>query len=820
MLDVSRFSAKDILFQRAVQRARLVVATVSLVGGISGVAAAVVWLFFSHRPDTILDQSFFLQSHPQLLMLSVSLLVALFGFLHFLLKKSNNEQPTSFIMAAEDAFLLASSRRQAITAEHVALVALQDSSVQLLLVRLLVSLPQWKKMLQDIISVLPVGVVDVVETGELQSVVQDATALAKSEGRSPHTLDLFAAAYRASPPLQRLLTDMNITEEMFFQALRWMLINEQLRARALRLRQAAGEKPQGAMNRTMTATATPTLAACSEDLTLRAVYGGMHMLIGRTSQLEQIFRVFTSGRGGVILVGDNGVGVSAIVEGLANCMVEEDVPELLFDKRLLSIDVQYLVTQGESARTQLLFALREAAGAGNIVLALEHIDVLVEERNGEFAALVASELERSKILLLCTTHPAGFARLEKSPLARVLTKVLVNEPDRQDAISIVESHVGDLEHRHHVAFSLTALVAAVDLGKKYIHDSPLPQSALLLCAEAAAAQAAQKQRQWILPEDIATLIQQKTGVSVGDVGQTERDVLLNIEDALRARVIGQSQAIHAISAALRRARAGLNLAHRPLASFLFLGPTGVGKTELAKATADTYFGGAAGMIRFDMSEYQSRDAVERFIGRAGEAGQFTEALRLRPFSLVLIDEIEKAHPDVLNLFLQVMDDGRITDGLGRTIDCTSSIFIATSNVGAVQIQDSVVRKESLDTIKASLMDGPLRETFHPEFLNRFTDIIVFSPLSPDDVVAIAYLHIAKLVEKLAQQNIVLDVSDDAVHALARLGYDPKFGARPLQRAVQERLENPIADIMLRNPLKPRDSIVVTSDLSLRVILAS
>ncbi len=311
---------------------------------------------------------------------------------------------------------------------------------------------------------------------------------------------------------------------------------------------------------------------------------------------------------------------------------------------------------------------------------------------------------------------------------------------------------------------------------------------------------------WVTKDDVAALIAEKTGVPLTDVTQEEGERLLHIEDRMHERVIGQEQAVTAIASALRRARVELRSKNRPIANFLFLGPTGVGKTELAKTTAEVFFGSENNMIRFDMSEYQNQSSAARLIGGNGEPGLLTEAVRRQPFALLLLDELEKAHPDILNLFLQVMDDGRLTDGTGRTVDFTNVILIATSNAGTNYIQDAIARGESLVAVKNALLETELRQIYRPEFLNRFDDTVVFTPLSQDDVVAIAYLMVAGVTEQMKAKGITLTVTDDAIHELARKGYDPKFGARPLRRVVQEYVENTIAEFLLAGKVGRRDTL--------------
>jgi len=294
------------------------------------------------------------------------------------------------------------------------------------------------------------------------------------------------------------------------------------------------------------------------------------------------------------------------------------------------------------------------------------------------------------------------------------------------------------------------------------------------------------------------------------VAEDERDKLLHLEDRMHGRIIGQDEAVKAVSSALRRARTELRSDHRPIAAFLFLGPTGVGKTELAKTVAETYFGSEDAMIRFDMSEYQDPLAINKLIGSPGSraGGQLSEAVRRHPFSIVLLDELEKAHPDVLNLFLQVFDDGRLTDATGRTVDFSNTIIVATSNAAADYIQDAVSAGTTMEEMKTRLLEVELRQVYHPEFLNRFDGVVVFRPLSLNNVEKIARLFMKSVSDRLEAKGIRFRASDEAIEALARKGFDPKFGARPLRRVIQDEVDTAIADALLQGKLTRRDTVVL------------
>jgi ATP-dependent Clp protease ATP-binding subunit ClpC len=560
----------------------------------------------------------------------------------------------------------------------------------------------------------------------------------------------------------------------------------------------------------MTARPTPTLNAFSEDLTLASVYGRTRVLVGRLKEMTALFRAVEGARASVILVGEPGVGKGALLEGLADLMVEEQVPTPLRDKRLVRLSGPRLAAAGAGADERLLAALAEAGRAGNVILVIEDIQdlVTITATNGlDLGSLLARELEKGYVTVLATTTPTAWAQgLERHALGNRLTKVVLNEPERDEAVQILGAAVLYIEAQTNVYFTYAAIAAAVDLSLRYSHEGALPQTAIQLAAEAANA-AKRAGQAWVTEEQVGAIITEKTNVPVAQVNNDEAEKLLNLEHDLHARVIGQEAAVSAVSAALRRARVSMRSEKRPIASFLFLGPTGVGKTELAKATAATYFGQEEAMLRFDMSEFQSPDSAERLIGRQGEAGLLTEAVRRRPFALVLLDELEKADAEVLNLFLQVMDDGRLTDGLGRTVDFTNVIIIATSNAGTQYIQDEVKKGQTLAAIKQGLMEQELRGTYRPEFLNRFNEVIVFAPLKLEDVVAISYLMIATIAERLAAKGINFSVSDGAVHELAEAGFDPLYGARPLRRLLEERVENALADALLRGEIARRDTVV-------------
>lgn len=716
------------------------------------------------------------------------------------------------LLAVEESFRLAQKSGHAeVAVLHLFTGTLATTPAQVLLARLGVSFEAIKDPLRRRLSTALTGTTVFGRTAEA-ILAQAFLQAKKTQRKSVSALEIFSCCFAAEPFLAEVFSAQGISPDELENALAWMRINDDLRERYEAFRKAASFKPTSNMNRSMTAVATPFLDSVSDDLTRAAVYGQTGLLVGREQEMANILRVIESGDQSVVLVGQSGVGKQALIDGLADLMVEEEVPKVLQDKRLLKISVPQIVSAqgGTGAEERFLYALQQVAHAGNVILVIENIHELVGEGAGvDLASILASELGKGYTFVIATTTPQAYAEIvERSVVSPRLQKIVIDEPDRNTVIQILESKVGGLEAKHQVIFTYAAVAAAVDLTTRYMHDGALPEKAIEIMREVALVAGKRGQKPaWVRKEDVAALIGERTRIPVTEVSEGEGEKLLHLEERVHERVIGQEPAVKAVASALRRARTELRSGKRPIANFLFLGPTGVGKTELAKATAEVYFGNEQAMVRFDMSEYQDASSVTRLIGGNGQAGLMTEAVRKNPFCLLLLDELEKAHTDILNLFLQVMDDGRLTDGLGRTIDFTNVILIATSNAGTQFIQDQVAAGAELSAIKNELMESELRTTYRPEFLNRFDDVIVFAPLTREDVVAIAYLSVAKVVERLKAKGIAFTVTDAAIHELAEQGYDAKFGARPLRRVIQEKIENPLADYLLKGAVGRRDTLI-------------
>ncbi|MFH1744681.1 MAG: ATP-dependent Clp protease ATP-binding subunit [bacterium] len=626
--------------------------------------------------------------------------------------------------------------------------------------------------------------------------------------------------------IKEILHELNITRAKIFNVILWFIINERLVEDYRAYKKAAGFKPGRTMDRAYTAVATPTLNGYAYDLTLAAKWGKLDYCVSREKEIKNIFQAIQSGHNGVILVGLPGVGKETVVDGIAELMVMEDVPKYFQDKRLVELDAARLISGAEPSVVQgrLLAIVDEIARAGNIVLYIKNIEKISGISSGgeeslDLSDVLVSAIERKVLFCLASATEENYSKyIENRSLGACLAKIKIAEPDGNQAIQIIESKIAYYEGLYQVYFSYHAIEEVVNLSKKYIHEQYLPEKAISILETVAARTAKVKGKNSIVSkDDIAAAVGEITGIPVTKVTANEGKALLNLEDKIYERMVGQNEAVNMVAASLRRARTEMREGKRPIANFLFLGPTGVGKTELSKIISEVYFGNEKNMIRLDMSEYQNKEALEKMIGGSnGEKGYLTEAVHRAPFSLVLLDEIEKAHPDILNLFLQVMDDGRLTDGQGRTVDFTNCIIIATSNVGSVYIQEQVRAGTDIKEIRKVLVEEKLNQILRPELINRFDGVIVFEPLSMENVVQITKLMLNGIAKMLKAKGIEFEVEENGVRILAQQGFDPKFGARPLRRLLQEKIEDQIANKILANELVRRDTVVIDDNAQVTV----
>ncbi len=719
----------------------------------------------------------------------------------------------------ENAYSIAKSLGRTEVTPHAFFGAMLASPAgNLFLIRLGLPFETVKGPMARLLQKDPAGKPPIVLSMDAKRVLSLAYADAKANSRKQvGVFELFLQTFKLSPAISDMLDQLGFPPDQIIHVGEWIRLREKMREDHERFARLAALKPNTSMNRSMTAQSTPLLDRFSEDLTRLARNGYIPPAVGRTEEMEELLRAIESGGRAVALVGATGTGKSALVEQLARRMVEEDVPEQFFDRRLVSVNVAALIASGDPglAAERLLEILNEVGSSGNIILVLYGIEALTGGGSSgpmDLAEILATELDKGYFSAIVTTTPEAWTRyIERRSLASKLRKVELRELEKEDTLRVLMMRSGQVEYQNNVYFSYASLERATDLAAKYIHDKAAPEKALDLIREAAVlAKKSRGEQVFVTGEDVAKIVNQKTNIPVEAIGQDESAKLLSLEDKLHGRIIGQNEAVVAVSQALRRARAELREGKRPIANFLFLGPTGVGKTELTKALAAEYFGNEEAMVRVDMSEYQDKSSIARMIGAPGDerGGLVTEAVRTRPFSILLLDELEKAHPDILTLFLQVMDDGRLTDGVGRTVDFTNVMLIATSNAGTQFIQDEVKEGKPIEQIKTGLMERELKGIFRPEFLNRFDGVIVFKPLTMDDVEQITWLLINGIAKRLEAKGIIFKAEDEAVQELARLGFDPLFGARPLRRVIQEKVDNALADALLKNEIKRKDTVTL------------
>lgn len=643
-------------------------------------------------------------------------------------------------------------------------------------------------------------------------------------------LELFVGCVWADELLRDAFDDVGVTMVELQNVVHWGNVVHDLLQRERRRRQLARYKPKTTMNIAMTARPTYTLDSISQDYTLLARNNHFLPTVGRTTEVIEAFRILQEGHTSVMLLGDPGVGKSTILEGIAELMTAEDVPESLQDKRLVVTNPGALIAGAGNVgglEQRMETVVHEIIQAGNVIWCIEDIHTLLGAGSTgssiDIGKILMNYISQGYIKVIGTTTTKEYEQLIEPHEAfnRRFQQVKIRELQPEDAILVLEGRAPFVEGKHGVFFTYQALADCVTLSERYIKDRHLPAKALDVMIEAAVLAREQIGHiTLVTKEQVAQVIAEKTNVAVTSITASEGEKLLHLEEVLHECVIGQDEAIIAIARALRRAREDVRDLTRPIASLLFLGPTGVGKTETAKAIAKVYFGDEQRMLRFDMSEYDTPETVGKLIGLPGQPGALTEAIRQTPFSIVLLDELEKAHHDILNIFLQVMEDGRLTDGSGYTADFTNAMLIATSNAATPEIQQLYDQGVSPETIQGQLLENNLlKQWFTPEFINRFDHVAVFTPLTPAELFQIAELLLHKLARTMAEKGMTLRWTTEAVVELVKLGYQPQYGARPLRRVIQDHVQDAVAQLLLQQKLSRRDVIELQPGGKLRVYKA-
>lgn len=733
---------------------------------------------------------------------------------------------TAAINALSDALSFARKQRSSELAPlHLFVTLFHRPIIQSIAQRIALDPAKLKRGIRATLETIPKGTATPAPTVDFYSLLFRAYSHARdAKKQSVDVIDLFAATLDHETRAQELMEELNVSLDTIENVISWFNADKVFRRLRADIASVASLRPRADIDRAMTGRATHVLNRYGEDLTRLAQYGRLVFPVAIDALLDQLLSIVATTSKNILLVGPTGTGKSALINGVAYAMAGERVPERLKDKRLVRISAGHI---GSSQNPPAFFQelLDETLESGNVVLAITNLHDFTPQSGisgFDLAEMLAETIEHTGLMVVATATPEEYHRfLEQHPIASLFDRIDVAEPDENTAIRVAESHIPNLEARFPVFFTYDAIAAAVRLSDRYIHDIGNPQKAVDLLEQTALVVGKQKKRGRIriTPEDIARVLEKRTHTKVGGVGDEERSVLLNLEDTIHKRMVNQEQAVIAVANALRRARVELRETKRPVGAFLFLGPTGVGKTELAKTLAEVYFSSEENMVRIDMSEYQDYAAIARLIGVTGSdvrGGILTEAIRAQPFTLLLLDELEKASTDVRNLFLQVFEDGRITDNTGAVIDFTNSIIIATSNAGSQFIQDAIRTKTPTEEIKTRLLENELRNYYTPEFLNRFDDIIIFQPLSQDHIRQIARLMVGRIQKQMQTKGIIFTVTDSAIAELVAAGFDPEFGARPLRRAIQQRVDDVLAKILLEQKVSRRDTIILDAGNTFRI----
>lgn len=657
--------------------------------------------------------------------------------------------------------------------------------------------------------------------GMLSDQETDMAAVWKEAGRLARETEcdqiepghIAGALMLASPDIREFLIRIKLSAADVEAMTRWLgRVLETLRA----------DKPYfGGIGRDWANGFTPRLNQYGYNISLAIERHGSHYgwLTGSPG-VQAIKSAFSQGASTVALIGDVGVGKTSHVNALAQLLLEEKNDRNLEHRQIVSLNSSAILSSARhpgELEEVVVSLLVEASHAGHIILFLDDAQLFLRNGHGSFDAtqilLPVLQSRAVQLIMAMTPHDFQTLRADNAAFANLITPVVLKEPPESDVLRILEDTVLSLEHGHKVLISYEAVVEAYRLSGRYLQDSAYPGKAIQLLQQSLSYA---EQGNIVTPVSVQKAIEQSQGVKVGSAAPAEADTLLNLEDKIHERMINQTQAVKVVASALRRARAGVANPRRPIGSFLFLGPTGVGKTELAKAVAATYFNAESSMIRLDMSEYQRPEDVQRLLSNgANESSSLIMAVRRQPFAVVLLDEIEKAHPHILNLLLQLLDEGQLTDSDGRAVSFKDCVIIATSNAGANTIREHIDKGEEPAQFQEELTDELIRSgQYKPELLNRFDEIVIFRPLKPDELARVVALMLKDINKTLSVQNITVELTPAAVSKVVQSGYDPRLGARPMRRALQRAVEDSIAGRILRGETGPGDHVVLDEpDLS-------
>ena len=649
----------------------------------------------------------------------------------------------------------------------------------------------------------------------LQPLLNSATQIADSyDSRTIEVGHITTALLQSSPVINAMLVQMKLSPADLSAVSNWLQ----------RLIVAMHSKPQnfGGIGRDWASGFTPRLNQFGHNLSLSIEHYGAHFgTLVDSPGVKDIKTAFSQGAHALALIGPDGIGKTSHAYALAQNVLAEAQDPTLEHKQIVELDASAMISAArEPGQLEFILngLLNEAVHAGNIMLFFDDAQLFFHTGLGSFDAtqilLPAIQSRSVQLIFAMTPHDYETLRASNMAFAGLLTPVVLREKSEAEVLDIVADSATQLEGKQHLLITYPAIKAAYTLSGRYEADMAYPGKAIKLLEQSLSHADGGS---IVIAQSVEEAIEQTHGIKAGTAAPAEADQLLHLEDSIHERMINQKRAVEVVANALRRARAGVSNPKRPIGSFLFLGPTGVGKTELAKAVAATYFGDESSMIRLDMSEYQQESDVSRILSDGQhESKSLILSVRQQPFSVVLLDEIEKAHPNILNLLLQMLDEGQLTDTGGRTVSFKDCVIIATSNAGADSIRQHIEQGEQLEQFETSFIDELINGgQFKPELINRFDEVVLFRPLNADELSQVVRLMLAEVNKTLSGQNISVELTDAAVARIVEVGNDPRLGARPMRRALQRAVENTVAGKILRHEANPGDHIMLdTADLSL------
>lgn len=660
-----------------------------------------------------------------------------------------------------------------------------------------------------------------VEEG-FQKVILEALKRAQDSKREKIEIgDILVGLSKHNPIFQKILVENDLKNEDIENLVWWLENLEKRQRQAKRFWEPRNLAKLGTLGKAWTSGYTITLDEYAFDIT-ETIKRTLPEIIGHEKEISAVEVTLSRSKiNNVLLVGESGTGRKSIIEGLAFKSFLGETTEAMDYKRFMALDMASLLAKlqdPEIVEKTLNNIFQEATSAGNIILVIDEFHNYISRKSGpgivDISGILGSYLHLPQFQIIAITTYSGLHKnIEQNPsILDLLEKVEVAEISKQELLQVLENLCLSLERKHKILVSQPALREIISLTDRYLPNLPFPKKAMDTLDEVMSFVAASTKDKLVLPSHVAKVVEKRTEIPVGKLTEKEKNLLLNLEQLFHKRIVNQEEAVRELSESLRRARAEITIRKGPIGAFLFLGPTGVGKTETAKALAQIYFGSEKKMMRLDMSEFQDVKDIARLIGKPGQEGRLSTPMRENPFSLLLLDEIEKAHPNVLNLFLQVLDDGHLTDGQGRKVSFKNAIIIATSNAGYKVILQALKEKTNWQGVKQKLLDELFRTgLFRPEFINRFDAMVVFKPLSKENLLDIASLLLGQLKKNLKEKNIELTITEPLKEKIAELGYNPTFGAREMRRVIQDKVENVLARAILEGKIKKGDSVEVSPE---------